>query len=33
MTFDPGLGTRDLYRSPRIKMNPLVMTTFMESVV
>jgi hypothetical protein len=29
----PSLGTRDLYRSPRIKMNPPVMTTFMESIV
>jgi hypothetical protein len=27
------LGTRDLYRSSKIRMNPPIMTTFMESIV
>jgi hypothetical protein len=27
------MGTRDLYRGPKTKMNPLLMTTFMESIV
>jgi hypothetical protein len=27
------MGTRDLYRSPKAKMNPPLMTTFMESIV
>jgi hypothetical protein len=27
------MGTRDLYRTPKTKMNPPLMTTFMESIV